>query len=170
MEHWLSACFGVASLPWGQAVYHELKAKPGLIRTNPTTGWPYWDYDQTWEDIQSCEAGGFHAPYCRGLMVICLTSHLITNWMGDDGFLRKLSVDLTVPNILLYGDTMWITGEVIDKYKEKIGGTKYRAVDITISGVNQLGEKIAAGTATAYLPDRGHIIKLPIPTRKKHKK
>jgi hypothetical protein len=165
MYHWMTACFGLGELRWGQAVYHELKAKPGLVRMNPTTQWPRWDYDQTWEDIQSCEAGGFRAPYCRGLMVGCLAGHLLTNWMGDAGFLRRLQVELTVPNILLYGDTMWLHGDVVEKYKEKIGATKYRAVDVAIRGVNQLEEEILTGTATVYLPDRGHRVKLPIPTQ-----
>ena len=29
---------------------------------------------------------------------------------------------------------MWISGEVVEKYKEKLGGTKYGAVDIKIEG------------------------------------
>jgi hypothetical protein len=86
--------------------------------------------------------------------------------MGDDGFLRRFQLNLTVPNILLYQDTLWIKGHVVDKYKEKIGGVMYRAVDVQVRGVNQLGEEIAKGSATVYLPDRGHMVKLPIPIKR----
>jgi acyl dehydratase len=164
MEHWLVAEGRWAwQMGWGNLTYHEVQKTPGLITTNPSTNWPYWNYDQTWEDVQSCELGGFHVPYCRGLMVASLTTQLLTDWMGDDGFLRRFQLDLAVPNLLLYQDTLWINGQVVDKYKEKIGGVVYRAVEVQVQGINQLGETIASGAATVYLPDRGHSVELPIP-------
>ena len=86
---------------------------------------------------------------------------MVTSWMGDDAFLRRLDLDL--PNHYLYGDTMWLTGEATDKYKERIGGEQYYAVEIRIQGTNQLGETIVRGTATAYLPNPGHTVDLPLP-------
>ncbi len=147
----------------GPILHQSLKGMPGRVVTNPTTNWPYWDIYVCNDDVNSCKAGGYNAPYARGLMVACLASQLLTNWMGDDGFLRRLRVDLNVPNAFLYGDTMWIKGKVTDKYREKLGGNEYRAVDVSIEETNQLGETLGKGDATVYLPDRGHEVKLPIP-------
>ena len=144
----------------GAVVHNELKTKPGRIRTNPTTNWPFWDADQEHEDILSCRDGGFKSPFTRGQQRVALAGQLLTDWMGDDGFLRRL--DLSIPGHYLYGDTMWLSGEVADKYKEKVGDHVYHAVDVRVSGWNQLKERILSGTATVYLPNPGHPVALPI--------
>ncbi len=144
-------------------ILQNLKNMPNRVVTNPTTNWPYWDVYSCADDINSCRAGGYNAPYARGLHLACLASQLLTNWMGDDGFLRSLKMEFSVPNTLLYGDTMWIRGKVADKYKEKVGGEEYRAVDVSVEEINQLGETIGKGSAIIYLPDRGYQVKLPIP-------
>jgi len=58
---------------------------------------------------------------------------------------------------------MWIHGKIADKYKEKLDGEMYRAADVDIDEVNQLGETLGRGSATVYLPERGYDVKLPIP-------
>ena len=148
-------------LKLGPLVYADLKSMPGRIRTNPVTNWPYWDADQEFDDILTCKDLGFNSPPTRGIHRACLAGQLVTSWMGDDAFLRRLDLDL--PNHYLYGDTMWLTGEATDKYKERIGGEQYYAVEIRIQGTNQLGETIVRGTATAYLPNPGHTVDLPLP-------
>ena len=149
------------TLALGSPVYFDLKSMPGRVRTNPTTNWPYWDSDQEFEDILSCKNAGFVAPFTRGMQRVCLAGQVLTHWMGDDGFLRSLDIDL--PNHFIYGDTMWLSGEVTDKYKEKVGDEAYFAVDVQVHGTNQLGETIVRGNATAYLPSPGHPVTLPIP-------
>ena len=149
------------TMPLGSPVYKDLKRMPGRVRTNPSTNWPYWDADQEYEDILSCRDAGFVAPFSRGMHVVCLAGQVVTSWMGDDAFLRSLDVEL--PNHFLYGDTMWLRGRVSDKYKERVGGKTYFAVEVRISGVNQLGETVATGSAVAYLPSPGHTVTLPIP-------
>jgi hypothetical protein len=47
--------------------------------------------------------------------------------------LRKLNIELNVPNLFLYGDSLWIRGTVKSKYEEKIGDQFYRAVDINVT-------------------------------------
>ncbi len=149
----------------GPILHQNLKRMPGRIVTNPSTKWPYWDLYTCNDDVNSCRAGGYNAPYARGLMVACLASQLLTNWIGDDGFLRRLRMDLSVPNAFLYGDTMWIRGKVADKYREKVGEETYRAVDIDIEETNQLGETLGRGSATVYLPERGYEVNLPVPLK-----
>ena len=57
---------------------------------------------------------------------------------------------------------MWLSGEVVDKYKEKIGGVLYGAVDIKLEAVNQLGAKVQPGKATVYLMSSSKEVTLPI--------
>tara|TARA_Y100000590_G_scaffold468266_1_gene650418 strand:+ start:1177 stop:2325 length:1149 start_codon:yes stop_codon:yes gene_type:complete len=150
------------SLSLGALVYNDLKEKyPGRVVTNPTTNWPYWDADQSFEDILSCEEMGFKSPPSRGIQRVCLAGQVVTHWMGDDAFLRSL--DICVPEHWVYGDTMWLNGKVTAKRTEEVGSESYFAVDIAITGVNQLGTTIAEGTATAYLPNPGHPVALPVP-------
>ncbi len=149
------------TMPLGSPVYSELKRMPGRVRTNPSTNWPYWDADQEYEDILSCRDAGFVAPFSRGMHVVCVAGQVVTSWMGDDAFMRSLDVEL--PNHFLYGDTMWLKGTVSDKYKERVGGQTYFAVEVRINGVNQLGETVVIGKAVAYLPSPGHHVSLPIP-------
>lgn len=145
----------------GALVYADLKAMPGRVRTNPTTSWPFWDADQEYDDILSSKDMGLNGPPTRPMHRACLAAQVVTDWMSDDGFLRSLDVEL--PSYFIYGDTLWLTGEVTDKYKERIGAATYYAVDVRLRGVNQLGETIVRGTAAVYLPNPGSPVEIPIP-------
>ena len=149
-----------AYIPVAELRYWETKEKPGLKRVNPATGWPYFHNDLEPEDINSCRLRGMPLPFDRGITRFALAGNLVTNWMSDEGFLRTLRVE--TPGPFLYGDTLWFRGQVVDKYKEKVGGAMYQAADIAIEGVNQLGELTTRGTATVYLPRRGCEVVLPV--------
>ena len=71
---------------------------------------------------------------------------LITNWMGDDAFLKRLRVEARRFNI--QGDTQFIRGTVSRTYKKDGHGL----VDIDIETVNQRGESTTPGLATVMLP------------------
>jgi hypothetical protein len=73
---------------------------------------------------------------------------MMTNWMGDDGFLKRLSAQGRLFN--LFGDTQWMSGKVVKKYKE---GREY-AVDLDIWCDNQRGERTTIGSATVWLPSK----------------
>ncbi len=155
---WFSA---TRSMDWHLENYYErAKKAPGEARTNPVTNWPYW--------VEQLEYGSYHAsslrgisfPFAPGMQQACLAGHLLTNWMSDDGFLRRLKMNIN--NVFMYGDINWYKGEVVDKYKEKIGGNTYGAVDISIDVTNELGEKVANGEATIYLPSPGHEVIIPV--------
>ena len=70
----------------------------------------------------------------------------MTNWMGDDGFLRRLNVSVRRPNI--FGDVSWCRAKVVDKRID--GGTSL--VDLDVFVQNQLGDITAKGTAVVELP------------------
>ena len=71
---------------------------------------------------------------------------LVTNWMGDAAFLKRLRGEMRRFNVV--GDTTWLKGKVARKY-EKDG---YALVDIDIWAENQRGEVTAPGVATVMLP------------------
>ena len=76
-----------------------------------------------------------------------LTHHL-TNWMGDDGFLRRATCKIRRHNP--EGDMLFISGKVTAKRSE--GGR--HLVDIEQQAVNQDGELSIVGTGTVELPIR----------------
>jgi len=72
----------------------------------------------------------------------------ITDWMGDDAFLKKLGGFLRRPNII--SDVTRIKGKVVRKWQE--GGDFL--VECQIWGENQLGEMTMPGYAIVSLPSR----------------
>ena len=83
--------------------------------------------------------------YDYGPERVAWLGHLVTNWMGDGGFLRRLHAKVLRHNLI--GDTTWCRGRVTGKAP---GGV----VTLEIDGTNQRGEVIAAGTAEVVLPTR----------------
>ena len=76
-------------------------------------------------------------------------THYMTNWIGDDGFLKRLSCQIRRHNPA--GDTLYITGEITRKYV----ASGEHLVDVALNAVNQDGERSAIGHAVASLPSRG---------------
>jgi hypothetical protein len=152
--------FSSKLFPGFELQYLKGLKNPGFMRTNPLMGWPYDIQIGQHMDPNFSPAGGLPDAYALGTLRAGLSSHLLLNWMSEEGFLRRINVNVLEP--FIYGDTMWISGKVVDKYKEKLGGALYGAVDIEMEAVNQLGQKIQPGTATVYLPFPGYPVKLPI--------
>ena len=128
---------------------------------NTLTGWPYEAIVMEHYDWNLCKSRGLPAPFDVGCFRACAASHLLSNWMGDDGFIRRVYVQFRKPNF--YGDTTFMDAEVVRTYRDKVGDEEYGAVDLRIMGMNQIGETSAPGTATVYLPSAGEPITLPIP-------
>lgn len=73
---------------------------------------------------------------------------LVTNWIGDAGFLKRLRGEMRRFNIV--GDTTWLKGKVARKYVKD----GYALVDLDIWAENQRGEITAPGMATVMLPSK----------------
>ena len=91
---------------------------------------------------------GMPGGYDVGPQRISWMGQLMTNWMGDDGFLRRLSVSVRRPNI--FGDVSWCRADVVDKRVDDGA----HVVELELRIENQLGEVTAKGTATIALPSR----------------
>jgi len=106
-----------------------------------TTLGPHCDYDLG-------RAVGVQGNYDLGVERECMVSILFTNWMGDDGFLWKYSIQFR--GFVVHGDTCWYRGKITKKY---IDDGKY-CVDIEHWGENQRGERVTVGKATIILPSK----------------
>jgi acyl dehydratase len=99
-------------------------------------------------DPAMARVAGLPTTYDAGVERIAWVSHAVTNWMGDDGFLRKLSVNMR--NFVLTGDTVWINGKVADKYVKD--GEYF--IELELHGINQRGEDTVPSRAWVLLPSR----------------
>ena len=100
-----------------------------------------------WDDALA-RAVGVPAAYDYGPERVAWLGHLVTNWMGDAGVLRRLSVQVRRHNLI--GDTTWCRGTVTARTLVGDEGE----VTLALAAVNQRGETIAAGQAVVALPRR----------------
>lgn len=103
----------------------------------------HWDHERA-------QALGLPTSYDYGQMRTSWLIHLVTNWMGDDAWLWKLSCQSRAFNFM--GDTTICSGKVVAKRMEG----RHPVVDLQLASMNQRGQNTAPGTATIILPSREH--------------
>ena len=91
---------------------------------------------------------GMPGPYDNGPQRCGMLGTVATNWMGDNGFVRKLSARLKMP--VIFGDCNYFKGKVAGKRKENGMGL----VDLELWGENQFGQVTIKGSAVVELPCR----------------
>jgi acyl dehydratase len=103
---------------------------------------------------------GMGGTYDIGPQRIAWAQHMLCNWMGDFGFLHKLSVSVRRPNLV--GDTIWWSGKV--ESKRVVGNL--RLIDLSLLAVNQNNKQSAFGTACVILPSKATgNVSLPLPEK-----
>lgn len=100
-----------------------------------------------WEEEFALKVGAPGA-YDYGPERCSWMTHMITNWIGDDGALHKLNSEVRRHNP--EGDIVYLNAEITGKYEEN--GRKYVSFDIVAT--NQDDELSARGTAVAQLPGK----------------
>lgn len=123
------------------------KRHPADSYVNPETGAQDSAARGHAEDKMAREVG-MPGGYDVGPQRISWMGQLMTNWMGDAGFLRQLGASIRRPNI--FGDVSWCKARIADKRVEDGA----HVVDLELQVDNQLGETTATGTATVQLPPR----------------
>jgi acyl dehydratase len=98
-------------------------------------------------DADRAHDAGMPGQYDNGHMRIGWTTHLITNWMGDTGTLKRLYTEIRRPNVI--GNTTWFRGTVVDKSEDDDGDG---VVEIEIEGKDQDGVVNTKGRAWVALP------------------
>jgi acyl dehydratase len=91
---------------------------------------------------------GMPGPYDNGPQRIGMIATCVTNWMGDDGFLKELGVRLRAP--VIFGDITYTKGKVVGQRREGAAGL----IELEVWAENQLGEITATGRALVELPPR----------------
>jgi acyl dehydratase len=98
-----------------------------------------------WEEDYA-RAIGMPTIYDYGPQRIAWVDHAVSDWMGDDGWIRRLHISLRAPNFI--GDTTWIRGSV--KSIDVIEGV----VELELRAEDQRGRVTALGGAEIVLPRR----------------
>ena len=124
-----------------------IDAHPGVGITN-RFGIPDVPERVHWEEDFALEVGAPGA-YDYGPERTSWLTHHLTNWMGDDGFLRKAHCKIRRHNP--EGDMLFIKGHVKRKYVE--GGR--HLVEIEQEARNQDNELSVLGSGVIELPTRG---------------
>ena len=124
-----------------------IDAHPGVGITN-RFGIPDVPERVHWEEDFAIEVGAPGA-YDYGPERNSWLTHHITNWIGDDGFLRKASCKIRRHNPA--GDMLFIKGRVTRKFIED----GKHLVEIEQEAHNQNDELSVLGSGTTELPSRG---------------
>ena len=98
-----------------------------------------------WEE-DLAKAVGTPSAYDYGPERVSWMGHLMTNWIGDDGWLQRLNAKIVRHNPV--GDTLYISGTVKKKYQKDGQGF----VECELLAVNQDGEHSCEAEATVLLP------------------
>lgn len=148
---------------WGGGVRHSRlmwkhrTRHPGFYSRDQFGSWDVVERVH-WE-VEWAQRIGNPLPYDFGRMRSCYLSELVTNWMGDDAWLWKLSTQFRQFNYV--GDTTWVKGRVVRKYEHEGQGV----VELDVRCENQRGEVTAPGHAWVILPSRTFgAVRLPEPS------
>jgi acyl dehydratase len=142
-----------AGVGWGmygggtsKIAYRNRKRVPKFYLKNPLG---FWDSAQRchWDD-EWAQRLGHPGAYDYGAMRTNWMVHLVTNWMGDDAWIWKLSASARRFNYL--GDAHFVSGVVRDVDRAT------SAVTIDVSGVNQRGETTCDARMVVLLPTSGN--------------
>ena len=128
----------------------EYKSHPAWAFREPYLG--SWEPVYGVHYLDSAAKGvGAMFPYDVGVQRNCWMVNLLTNWMGDDGWLKSCSSQYR--QFVYLSDAVWFTGKVTNKYEDENGEF---CVDIEAHGINQRNSDTIPSTATVILPSREH--------------
>lgn len=143
-------CVGAAPV---QLAAHGTQLR--LYKKHPA--WGFHDpVTQAWEPVYGVHysvaaATGVGALYAYdiGVQRHCWLVNLLTNWMGDEGWIKRC--DAEYRQFVYHSDVVWLRGKVTKKYTDENG--EY-CVDIESHGINQRESDTMPGEATVILPSR----------------
>jgi len=92
---------------------------------------------------------GIAWPYDVGIQRHCWQGHLLTNWMGDHGWLKMARAEYR--GFVYLSDVVRVGGKVVKKYIDDEGEP---VVEIETYAINQRGENTMPGYAIVALPSK----------------
>lgn len=103
----------------------------------------------------SVSEGGLHAQSATGPQQVAWIIQVLTDWIGDGGFLHRLVAEVETNPPL--GSTTTITGEVVEVFERPAPGFV-----AALEAVNQSGETSASARATVLMPSDQGGVELPV--------
>ncbi len=97
----------------------------------------------------AAQAMGVPMQYDVGFQRQCWHIHLLTDWMGDDAWVKSASAEYR--SFVYLSDVIRLGGEVTRKYVDIDGES---VVDVRTHALNQRGDDVMPGKATIALPTR----------------
>ncbi|TMB16877.1 MAG: hypothetical protein E6J71_15505 [Deltaproteobacteria bacterium] len=134
----------------GNLVASRLLDKHPMLMVPNEQGVPEPPQRVHWDNKFTQDTLGLPGAYDLGLERCAWMCHLVTNWVGDDGWLVSIHARYRRFNYL--GDVTWCRGRVIEKFTDERGRPLVRCA---IEAVNHLDEVTATADAVACLPNRG---------------
>jgi len=113
------------------------------------------DYNPMHADNEIATRAGYSEPIVFGPLIWSFLVQMVSNWMGVDGWLKKIAVRHNLP--ALAGDDVVCRGKITDKYTKD--GEHY--VELQIQADYPSGEGGTTGSATVILPPKAHARTLP---------
>ena len=102
---------------------------------------------RTWDSF--AQSKGLPSIIVHGQLACSFLSQLMTDWIGEEGTLQRLTCNYRGMNFP--DEPLTCKGKVIKKYVED--GEHYEECNIWVE--NPRGEKTVSGTATVIVPSRG---------------
>jgi hypothetical protein len=133
---------------WAEAEREEQASTSGRLDNlwaNPL-GFP--DVANAHWDSQQAQRDGLPGAFDYGTQRASWATQLLTDWMGDAGFLE--SFEFQVRGFNCVGDLQRFTGTVSGKREDG----HHHFVDCVLDVTNQRGEQTALGSAVVRLPEK----------------
>ncbi len=148
----------VAFLASGAAPIPRLKAhRAALLQYETQPAWAFRDphtfakepnYAVHYND-EAARAMGVNSAYDVGVQRHCWQMHLLTDWMGDDGWLQRSTMQLR--GFVYLSDVVRLGGKVTGKHVDDDGE---HVVTVDTWAVNQRGRDVMPGSGVIALPSR----------------
>ena len=140
--------YGAPFIMSNSVLFNYFRKHPGLNVPDAATKTPDVP-ERTHYEAEFAKATGAPDMYDVTYPRMSWATSMVTNWLGDDAFLRELSCSARRFNA--YGDITWINGQVVEKYRK---GAE-NLVKIALVWDNQRFRH-SWGHALASLPSREH--------------
>lgn len=150
MTDMIAYCAGaspVMLIAHGASLRYYRKHPAWAVRDNDTSAWePVYSVHY---NKSVAKAAGLPYPYDVGAQRHCWLFHLLTNWVGDDGWIKKNYAEYR--KFVYLSDAIRLIGKVTEKYIDEEG--EY-CVKIETHGINQRGEDTMPGHSVLVLPSK----------------
>lgn len=130
------------------AALRDYRRHPAWAFRDPLTGALEPNYAVHY-NIDAAKQAGLPFPYDIGAQRNQWVIQHMTNWMGDEGWLKKCYAKYT--KFVYLSDVLWLRGKATKKFTDEDG--EY-CVEIETTTKNQRGEEVMPGRSTVVLPSR----------------